>query len=730
MSKPRSVKPCKRSAGQLILRMVGLKPETADEATKSVEVVIASENPVERYDESSGQSYNEILLMDGVEFRTDRFRLPIVDSHDRSTVRNVLGSVRDIHVEGSELIGTASFARDRDSQDAFDKLMDGHLTDFSITATPNSSRMVSRGESELIGEQQITGPAEIVTRWTPTDASLVAAGADETSTVRELRRAYQIPEGVEAMDEELKASLIEMGMPEDIENAADALRWRMDFETPDIEKMDDEEEPAVEDIEKMDDEEKPAATERSLDKTSIERKLLSRNREISAICRKADIEREVEDKFLNDPEMTLESVRLNVLERMMARKPLGTSAGGERIEVTASSDDKFEAAARDGLIARAMQGVSRKDPFAGSKPAAGFQDFQGIGLRRLSEEILRRGGLPVNRMTAKDIAMVAMGHKPTINRMRHNGIMRDEAYHTTGLLPNLMLDAANKTLLAGYDEAPFTWDIWARQGTSVADFKAINRIRYSESPDLEMVPEGKDYPEGATSDSKESYQVEKFGKMFTVTWETVVNDDMDAISRVPQMHGNAARRTQNKKVYQVLTDNAAMADGNALFDASTHSNQSGSGAAPSVATLNAMFTAMRTQTGLEGEIIGVMPRYLIVPASLEATALELFSSTGRPDVGGDTTGNSGVQNIYGPGGRRSVEVVAEPQLDGNSTTAWYGAADNGNIDTVELTFLQGEESPVLENEWDFEKDVYKYKIRQTFGTKAIDWRGLYKNAGA
>lgn len=709
--------------------MVAMRPETADEKTKSVEVVIASENPVERYDKNTQSVYHEILMMDGVRFRAERFRLPIVDSHDRSTVRNVLGSVRDIKVEGSELVGVASFARDRDSQDAFDKLLDGHLTDFSITATPNESQVIRRDESTTIRGETINGPAEIITDWTPTDASLVAAGADETSTVRALLRAYEIPNGSDdVMNEEQRAAMIEKGMPETIENAAEALDWmiqNMDESSEEVAEgeaveieIEKAEGKAENEIEKEDTEE---VTERA---TKAERQ---RTREIKSLCKKAKVERAFADKLIDDG-TNLDQAREQLLERMMT-KPIGATAGGERIEVVSDGNERFAAAARDGLIARAMQGVSRSDPFGKNKPADGYEDFQGISLRRLSEEILRRGGLPVNRMTSKDVAMVAMGNRATINRLRHNGIMRDESYHTTGLLPNLMLDAANKTLLAGYDEAPFTWDIWARQGQSVADFKNINRIRYSESPDLLMVPEGKEYKEGKTSDAKESYAVEKFGRMFSITWETVVNDDLDAISRVPQMHGNAARRTQNKKVYEVLTANAAMADRTALF-ASGHSNLAGSGAAPSVSTLNAMFTAMRTQTGLEGEIIGVMPRFLIVPAALEATALELFTSTGRPDVGGDTTGNSGVQNIYGPGGRRSIEVVSEPQLDGNSSTAWYVAADNASIDTVELTFLAGEESPVLESEWDFDKDCYKYKVRQTFGTKAIDWRGLYKNPGA
>ena len=142
MSKPRTLKPCFKPARELIMRMVAVREETANDDNQSIEVVIATETPVERYDDNANIVYDEILSMDGVQFRGHRFRLPIVDSHDRSTTRNVFGSVRDIHVKGTELVGIASFARDRDSQDAYWKLKDGHLNDFSITATPIDSQFV------------------------------------------------------------------------------------------------------------------------------------------------------------------------------------------------------------------------------------------------------------------------------------------------------------------------------------------------------------------------------------------------------------------------------------------------------------------------------------------------------------------------------------------------------------------------------------------------------------
>jgi len=481
-------------------------------------------------------------------------------------------------------------------------------------------------------------------------------------------------------------------------------------------------------IEQMEDEEKPIveATARQAIEGKIKRALAvdqNRRNEIQATCKLAKVERAFADE-LCDAGVSVEVAKQRIIEKM-ATQPLGRSVDGDAVRVTKSADDKYFEAARDGLLRRA-QTASRvqRSLVSGEKPAPGSQDFERMSLLRMAEDFLRRSGVNTARFGSPDIARAAIGDPKALARM--NISRSDPAYHTTGSFANLLLDASNKTLLAGYEEAPYTWNLWARQAGSVDDFKNINRIRFSESPDLEHVPENTNYKEGVMTDSKESYRVEKFGKMFSVTWETVVNDDLDAISRVPAMHGNAARRTQNKKVYEVLTSNPVMGDGVALFGAhSSGSNTTGAAAAPSVTTLNAAFLAMRKQTGLNSDaILNVVPRYLIVPVAYEATALELVNSISYNAA----NNNEGVKNIYGVGGPRNVTVIGEPVLDAASATVWYMAADPGQIDTVEISFLSGEESPVLESEWDFDKDCYKYKIRQTFGVKAIDWRGLFRNS--
>lgn len=141
---------------------------------KTRTVCIASETPVTRWDEQRRLVVREILLMDGFTMRDGMRQLPIVDSHDRSTVKNVFGSIRNLRIDRQRLVGEVFWARSKDAQSVAGKWNDGHLTDFSISAYPLELIEVSRGQVW----RSITGPANVVTRWEATDASIVACGAD------------------------------------------------------------------------------------------------------------------------------------------------------------------------------------------------------------------------------------------------------------------------------------------------------------------------------------------------------------------------------------------------------------------------------------------------------------------------------------------------------------------------------------------------------------------------
>lgn len=716
------------------------------DATRGV-AVVATETPVLRFDKERGYVVREVLLMEGCRFRGGRNQIPIVDSHDDTTVRNIFGSIQRLQIDRTtgELYGNPEFASDADAQVIATRFNEGHITDFSITADPLESIFIQRGQSYTTSRGEvIEGPAEIFTAWEPHNASICTTGADVNSSVR---RSYtDLDRKVVRMDETLISQLSALGLPEGMTDPNQIGAWCVGKmggasgasvvppDAPPIEKASEvvpppAEVPVVGEPKK----EEAMTIENSADVTAQVQRALEHDRKrrktIQDDCKLQKLERSFADELCDDEKVTVEIARERIL-RKIATEPSGTSVEGDHIRMTGSADDKFIAAARDGLIQRSMKfsGCKTKAFEGDSKPAPGSNDFSSVKLLTLADDFLIRRGVNIRSMTAKDRALSAMGHQPTMDRCR---IQREAAYHTTGTFANLMLDAANKTLRVGYEEQEITGTIWARQGTSAPDLKALNRIMYSEFPNMEMIPENRDYPEKVMTDSKESYRVEKFGAMFSVSWETIVNDDLDAISKTPVYQGKAARRTLNAKIYEVLTANALMSSGKALFatDHASGSNLDTTGGVPTVARLSVGFLAMAAQKGLNATVsLNILPKYIIAPWALSAGILEILGSTARPEAGGSAAGNSNTLNIYGPMGSRVLQPIFDFALDASSAAPWYLASDS--VDTVEYTFLEGEESPVIETEWNFDNDTLKHKIRQTFAAKAIDWRGLYQNDGA
>jgi hypothetical protein len=695
---------------------------------KDGKAVIATETPVMIYDEVRRQWIQQVLLMDGVQFRNERRQLPIVDSHNDKTVRNVFGSIRGIAIEGDQLVGLPEFATDEESQKIATRYNEGHLNDFSIDAQILARQYVPEGQQYITRQGNvIEGPAEVVTQWEPHNASICATGADPNSTVR---RSIDREE-VSRMGESLMKTLAGLGVPEGMTEPgaiiaflAGKLSGEVSPEMPEVESAMTEEKMPEGEIAKAVEVPAEMKVENMEDKVKeeVERQLKAektRRDAIVASVKLGRLERSFADQLI-DEGVSVADANERIL-RKMANQPLGGTGSGSSVRVTESEQDKFMEQATAGLVQRCWQGQIKHQK---APDVQGAEHFRNLGLYRLAEACVRRMAINPERYSKSDVARLAMGHQGTFDRLR---IQRsNDVYHTSGSFANLLLDAASKTLTASYVEAPYTWDQWVRQAQSVDDFKSINRISLGESPNLEVVPEGKEYPEGKVVDQRKSYKIEKYGKEFTITWETVINDDLDALSRIPAMHGAAARRTQEKAIYDVFLSNPTMPDGVALFSASHASgtNLSGGAGAPAKATLDKAFEVMGKQKGLNSDVfLGLTPSVLLVPLAYAGTALELVNSTASVE----SEKNSGVSNLYGRGGARQLKVVATPYLDSNSATNWYAIADNSLIDTVEITFLSGEESPVLESDWNMRNDSYVYKVRQSFAAAVIEHRGIFAN---
>jgi hypothetical protein len=327
------------------------------------------------------------------------------------------------------------------------------------------------------------------------------------------------------------------------------------------------------------------------------------------------------------------------------------------------------------------------------------REYRGMTLLELSREFLASAGVNVRGMSRDEIATRAL--------------------HSTSDFPEVLSAVTNKTLRQAYDVYPRTFVPFCRQ-VLATDFKAMNRVQLGEAPQLLKVSEGGEFKRGTISESKESYRIETYGRVVAITRQVLINDDLDAFTRIPAMYGTAIATLESDVVWGIVTANAAMADGVALFHA-THKNLAGTGTALSVAAVGEGRASMAKQTGLDKKtVLNIRPSYLVVPAALELAAEQLIAQNLVPAKTGDVV----------PQSIRTLTPISEPRLDGVSTGAWFLAANPAQIDTIEFAYLEGQQGAYIETRNGFDVDGVEIKCRLDFGAKAIDWRGLYKNAGA
>ena len=405
-----------------------------------------------------------------------------------------------------------------------------------------------------------------------------------------------------------------------------------------------------------------------------------RTSEITALFRDFDVEGADEAIVMG---VSVDEARAMVMDQLRARNK------GVSVTMGEAESDKFRAAAQDAVLMAA--GI----PVADAAPGA--QELRGHSMVELARESLQREGLQANFGDNMELAR--------------------QAINSTSTFPAIMANLANKSVMVGFNEAETTYQIWAGKGSN-RDFKEAARVALSEAGNLELVPEGGQFQQDFLGEASARTKVATYGKLFSLTRQAIINDDLGLFSKIATKYGSAAKRLVNKMVYAQLTGNVKMQDGVALFD-NKHGNVAGTGEALSVKAIAKAITAMRRQKGITGEAtLNITPKYLVVPPELEVTAYQIVNSTAAVDGV-----NSGVVNPY----KGRFVVVADAEL--TDQDAWYLVADASQHDTIEVTYLNGVETPRLETRQGFDVDGIEYKVAFDCGVSALDFRGVFKNAG-
>ncbi|HIB7641294.1 TPA: ClpP-like prohead protease/major capsid protein fusion protein [Escherichia coli] len=352
---------------------------------------------------------------------------------------------------------------------------------------------------------------------------------------------------------------------------------------------------------------------------------------------------------------------------------------------------------------------------------AGNGNFVGDGIR---QAMLARAGFAdiekdnaYNGMTLREWARMSLTERgigvASYNPMQMVGLALT---HSTSDFGNILLDVSNKGLIQGWEESEETFQKWTRKGR-LSDFKTAYRVGMGGFGSLRQVREGAEYKYITTSDRKETIALATYGEIFSITRQAIINDDLNMLVDVPMKMGRAAKATIGDLVYKVLTDNPKLSDGKALFHAD-HKNIATGGI--SVSGLDAARQMMRLQK--EGDrALNIRPAFMLVPVALETVANQTIKSASVK--GADA--NAGVINPI----QNFAEVIAEARLDAADPKTWYLAAAQGT-DTIEVAWLDGVDTPYIDQQEGFTTDGIATKIRIDAGVAPLDWRGLVRSAAA
>jgi hypothetical protein len=620
-------------------------------------------------------NYDEILIVSDKAVDLSRLNAgaAVLDSHDTWSTQAQVAVVERASIEDGKGIATVRFPQpgvDANADRLFALVADKIVRNISVGYSIDKVR---------IEKSEASGDVEkwFVERWTPYELSFVTIGADPGAQVRaqEADRLFpfEVINRAQPANQEVHAMSDKNDMPGNApaENATmEAARAAAPQPAP---------QPTAEQV---------RAQERERITT------------ITGLVDQFKLDRSVADDLVARG-VTVEEARKVVLDKLAERDSRGT--GHSQVSMPAGGLDAT--VTRREAIAEAILHRAQPQAFQMTDRA---REYRGMRLLDIARDCLEAAGMRTRGMTPNEIAHMAT---------------RGAGLQSTSDFPLILAAVAGKRLRQAYAGTPRTFTAWAR-GVTATDFKPMYPTQVGNFPALKAVMEGAEFSYGTIAEGRESYQLATYGRIVALTRQAIVNDDLRAFDRAIGTAGQRAADLESSIVYNVLIANANLADGVALFHAN-HGNLGTAGVIDEGA-LSEAWELMTQQkdlgdaSGADKEYIDARPRFILVPPGQRSIEARKMLAATTPAKASDVNPFTG-----------ALQVIEEPRLfKSGGPQPWYLAADPNLVDTVEYAHLEGQTEPFLDQRVGFEVDGVEIKIRHDFAAKALDFRGLFKNAGA
>ena len=314
---------------------------------------------------------------------------------------------------------------------------------------------------------------------------------------------------------------------------------------------------------------------------------------------------------------------------------------------------------------------------------------------------------------------------------------------TQSNMSSIVKNALNVMLAMSYSKRTEWWaPIVTEEEVDTLDQATLVRTYGMDT--LSVVNEGNAYTELAWRDDEETADFVKKGNYVGVTLETLLNDKLNEIRRIPDRLATSWYNTLSAMVSAVFTTNTAagpvLADTGALFNATAVTTGGGHANLLTTALSHSQFgvirTAMRKQTDqysgggtAKGTRLLMDPKFVLIPVDLEDTAE-------RIRMGEFVPGSADYdRNIY----QDKFENIIVPEWTDVNNYAMV--SDPSEFPAIFLIFLRGKRVPELFTADSdvagamFTNDTLRYKVRlmtwrysSTYDCAPVaDFRPLHKS---
>lgn len=402
--------------------------------------------------------------------------------------------------------------------------------------------------------------------------------------------------------------------------------------------------------------------------------------EIREIIKRAGGTPEQADELI-DADSTVEQARAAAYELMTVR-----SHGAPRVRIInpGPSPEQTRGLREEALSVR----------IGGGKPSDQARQFVSFSLVDHARDMLE----------AQNIRTRGMNNEAILTR----------AMHTVSDFPELLLGTGARLLKPAYEAASSPLVSLARKVTA-SDFRTQSMLQLGEMPKLQRVPETGEIKSVTRGEAKESWALDTYGSIFSLSRKALINDDLGAFADFATAAGQAAANTVADLLVTALTQAGStgpiMGDGKRLFHVD-HGNIDTLAQNIDVLSVSAARTAMMTQRGLDGQtLISVRPDTLIVAPSNLTRAEQFVASIAPVD-------NESVNPFGG-----KLTIVCEPRLEAINGFDWYLA--DSRLPALVLGGLAGNEGPQIASRDGFEVLGREFRVTLDVGVGPNEWRGIY-----